>query len=69
MEPGWIKIYSTTQSIQASLIQGMLKENGIESVILNRQDSEFLVGEVQLYVHQSDAAKAKELIESTQEND
>jgi hypothetical protein len=40
----------------------MLKEHDIESVIINRQDSEFLVGEVDLYVHNSYAEKASALI-------
>ncbi|MBX5439774.1 MAG: DUF2007 domain-containing protein [Thermoflavifilum sp.] len=67
METDWVKIYSTRQSYEAALIQGMLKEHGIESVILNRQDSEFLVGEIHLYVHQTEAQKARQLIEETRE--
>ncbi|SFV30843.1 putative signal transducing protein [Thermoflavifilum thermophilum] len=67
METEWVKIYSTRQSYEAALIQGMLKEHGIESVIMNRQDSEFLVGEIHLYVYQSDAEQARKLIEETRE--
>jgi len=67
METDWVKIYTTRQSYEAALIQGMLKEYGIESVMMNRQDSEFLVGEIHLYVHRSDAEEAIRLIEATRE--
>ena len=67
METDWVKIYTARQSYEAALIQGMLKEYGIESVMMNRQDSEFLVGEIHLYVHRSDAEEAIRLIEQTRE--
>jgi hypothetical protein len=67
METDWVKIYTTKQSYEAALIQGMLKEHGIESIIMNRQDSEFLVGEIHLYVYRSDAEEARKLIEKTRE--
>jgi Putative prokaryotic signal transducing protein len=63
MEKDWIQVFSARQSYTAELVKGMLKENNISSIILNRQDSEFLVGEVQVYVHEENAKKASELIQ------
>jgi hypothetical protein len=48
---GWFKLYSTKNYIEASMIKGLLEENNIKTIILNRQDSSYLVfGEIELYV-------------------
>jgi len=48
---GWVKLYSTKNYLEANIIKGMLEENNIQAVILNRQDSSYLViGEVEIYV-------------------
>lgn len=63
MEKEWVKIYATTFFAQAEIIKGMLHENEIESVIINKQDSSYIsFGEVELYVHQDDVIKAKHLV-------
>lgn len=48
---GWFKLYSTKNYLEANIIKGKLEENNIQAVILNRQDSSYLViGEVEIYV-------------------
>jgi hypothetical protein len=48
---GWYKLYSTKNYSEASIIKGWLEENNIHAVILNRQDSNYLViGEIEIYV-------------------
>jgi hypothetical protein len=48
---GWVKLYSTKNYLEANIIKGKLEENNIQAVILNRQDSSYLViGEVEIYV-------------------
>ncbi len=48
---GWFKLYSTKNYLEATIIKGKLEENNIQAVILNRQDSSYLViGEVEIYV-------------------
>jgi len=40
----------------------MLRENDIDAVIVNRQDSELVpLGEVYVYVHQDNGEKARQL--------
>ena len=47
----WFKLYSTKNYLEANIIKGMLEENNIKAVILNRQDSSYLAfGEIELYV-------------------
>lgn len=68
MENDWTKIYSTSKSFQAEMIKGMLEENGIHSVVINKQDSSYLVfGESEVYVKRDDVVKAMNLINSRQE--
>jgi hypothetical protein len=65
MEKDWIKIFDTTSPFEAELIKGMLLENGVNAVLLNRQDSSYLQalpGQAEVYVHVSQEAQALELI-------
>jgi len=48
---GWFKLYSTKNYLEASIIKGKLEDNNIQAVILNRQDSSYIVvGEIEIYV-------------------
>ena len=48
---GWYKLYITRNYAEASIIKGMLEENSIEVVILNKLDSSYLsFGDIELYV-------------------
>jgi len=57
---GWYKLYITRNYAEASIIKGMLEENNIEVVIMNKLDSSYLnFGDIELYVpaHFKDIAK------------
>jgi hypothetical protein len=48
---GWFRLYTTQNYVEANIIKGMLEENNIQAIILNMQDSSYLVfGEIELYV-------------------
>ncbi|HYK46380.1 MAG TPA: DUF2007 domain-containing protein [Parafilimonas sp.] len=48
---GWFKLYSTKNYAEANILKGMLEENNIRAVILNKLDSSYLsFGEIELYV-------------------
>ena len=48
---GWFKLYCTKNYLEANIIKCKLEENNIQAVILNRQDSSYVViGEVEIYV-------------------
>ncbi len=56
----WYLLYSTRNPAQASILQGMLEENHIKVVMMNKQDSSYLnFGDIELYVpsHLKDLAK------------
>lgn len=65
MYPDWVKIYSADTPFKAELIIGVLQENGIEAVMFNKQDSAYLFGEIEVYVHRNSVVLAKRIIENT----
>lgn len=70
MEKDRVKVFDSNISFEAEIVKGMLLENEIDAVVVNRQDSSFvqmLPGMDEVYVHNSNEAKAKELIAASQE--
>jgi hypothetical protein len=62
---GWIKVYSSTQVFKVELMKGVLENNGMDAVIVNRQDSSYLTfGEIELYTLKIYANKAIGIIAS-----
>lgn len=66
MEENWVKVYSSSKLYEIELIRGLLKENNIESVTMDKQDSAYLFGVIELYVNVENAFRAKQLIEQSQ---
>ncbi|MDO9512615.1 MAG: DUF2007 domain-containing protein [Bacteroidales bacterium] len=54
--------YRAGKMYEAELIKGLLLENGIEAVLMNKRDSEFLIGDVEVLVPVESMQKALELI-------
>ena len=63
MTKEWVMVYSAFKAYKIDIIQGLLAESGIESNTINKQDSNYLFGEIELYVCNDDAFKAKQIIE------
>jgi hypothetical protein len=62
MEKGWIAVYTTNKSYQAELFREVLGDNGIESFIINKQDSSYKFGNIEVYVKRDNVLKAKILV-------
>lgn len=62
MDEKWTKIYTVERPYNAELIKGMLEEDGINCVIMNKRDSELPIGDVEIYVENENAERAKEII-------
>jgi len=62
MDKEWVLIYSSSQLFEVELLSGMLNENDIESIVINKQDSLYLIGEIELHVPIDNILKAKQLI-------
>lgn len=59
----WVIVFTSPQIWEAELIKELLKQNDIESISLNKRDSAYLIGEVEIYVTTADAFKAKQIIQ------
>ncbi len=64
MDNDWVKIYESSKQYEAEIISGMLEENEIECIIMNKQDSVYLFGEIELYVKREEILRAKTLIQN-----
>ena len=69
MNPNWTKIRVYNQLIQAEIVKQMLLENQIPAVLLNKQDSSYLFGVIELYVDLENQLEAMALIDSFSEED
>lgn len=64
MDSDWIKIYSSNQEFEALIRKGVLEEQEIDCVIINKKDSAYLFGEVELYVPKEQVLSASNLLNS-----
>jgi hypothetical protein len=62
MSENWEVVYSTNQLYDAEMAKDMLADNEIECVIMNKQDSTYRFGEIEVCVPTVDVLKAKHLI-------
>ncbi|MDQ1148361.1 putative signal transducing protein [Sphingobacterium zeae] len=66
MENDWKRIKTYTNAIQAEIVKQMLEEHGIPAVVLNKQDSSYLFGKIELYVNEGSIEMAERLIEEAE---
>ncbi len=64
MEENWIKIKSTHKLYIAELWKSNLADKNIWSVIINKKDSSYLIGEIELYVKSEDVTIASSILEN-----
>jgi hypothetical protein len=59
MENNWVKIYSSNQATQIEFAKSLMEEASIETFEINKTDSTYLLGEIELYVDQTLVDKAQ----------
>lgn len=62
MLDNWITVYSTTQLYEAEMVKSIMADNEIECVIMNKKDSTYGFGEIEVCVTTDDAFRANQLI-------
>jgi hypothetical protein len=62
MEKEWVRIFETSDAIKIEISQSLLDESGIDSVIMNKKDSIYNFGEMELYVHRDNVIRSKQII-------
>ena len=63
MEANLVLIFSTGQAYQAEMARQMLSDHNIQSFLINKQDSAYKFGVVELYVNRDEVIRAKMLIQ------
>jgi hypothetical protein len=62
MEKGWAKIWETPNEIRSEIAKQILEENDIEAILINKIDSFYKVGDIEIYVSLDDILRAKKLL-------
>jgi hypothetical protein len=62
MPENWVKVYGVSQEYEAEMVTGLLKENEIDCVVINKKDSAYLFGELEIFVDVENAFLAKQII-------
>jgi len=62
MEKNWTKIYSTNKLHLAEITKAVLADHEIITFMLNKKDSMYLFGEIELYALQDDVLRAINII-------
>ena len=66
----WSILKTSNQVFELEMMKGFLLENGINAVVMNKQDSSYQVfGEGELIVKKEDIQRAKELLNQSDERD
>ncbi len=58
----WKKVYENSFEHKVRIMQALLSEADIKSVVMNKKDSAYLFGAIELYVQADDVLRAKDLI-------
>ncbi|MFN8135457.1 MAG: DUF2007 domain-containing protein [Bacteroidales bacterium] len=62
MFDNWVVIYASDQLYKAEMARDYLNDHGIECVIMNKKDSAYMFGDIEVYVPTEEAFSAKQLI-------
>jgi hypothetical protein len=58
----WVCIYSSKLIHKVEIVQAVLTDNNINSVVVNKQDSAYHFGDIELHVHPDDSVHAIHII-------
>jgi hypothetical protein len=67
MEKNWVCIYSTEASYLAEIVKDVLQEHDIDAVIINKQDTNYHFGLLEIYVERDNAIRSKHLLKDIRE--
>ncbi|MDA3890648.1 MAG: DUF2007 domain-containing protein [Salinivirgaceae bacterium] len=62
MGKDWAIAYSTGQLYLAEMVKDILEDNQMEVVLMNKQDTFYHFGEIEVYVRPEDIIRAKFII-------
>lgn len=66
MQSDWVLVYSVDLMYKAILMKEKLLEEGIHAFIMNKKDSNYAFGEVEIYVKADDALKSIHIVKKSE---
>ena len=63
MPDDWIRVYSSNKVHIIEILKQVLSDGGIKAMTIDKRDSAYLFGDIELYVKNDDVMKAKVLID------
>ncbi|MFH0896363.1 MAG: DUF2007 domain-containing protein [Bacteroidota bacterium] len=69
MDKDWAIIFSAEDFYKVELYRSLLEENGIESIVINKQDSMYVTinAGIELYVKRDNVIQAMHLLENSEQ--
>jgi Flp pilus assembly CpaF family ATPase len=62
----WVKIFESPDQVKVGILKQLMEDYDIEAVMVNKKDSMYNFGEVELYVNATKAVRAHHLISSNE---
>lgn len=62
MDEQWEVIFRCSAGYKAEILKALLEENDIPGFIIDKKDSSYLFGEIELYVKQENVLAAKQIV-------
>lgn len=69
MEKNWVSVFNTDKAYLAEIAKEVLLEEGIAAVTINKKDSNYLFGVVELYVERENAVRSKHLLKNIENSE
>lgn len=64
MKRKWVKVVTTSNNIHATMLKNLLDNEGLEVVLVNKQDSAYVaIGEIELRVPHDQVIIAKRILQ------
>lgn len=62
MDKDWVKIYTSNNFYKAEIVRQVLIDHEINAVMMNKQDTAYKFGDVQVHIPHADFQNALEII-------
>lgn len=62
MDENWVKIYTSTDFYKAEIVRQVLIDHEIEAVLMNKQDTSYKFGQVEVHIPSVHFQEALEII-------
>jgi hypothetical protein len=60
MEKEWVKVFEAPDELKIDLARQLLANIEIDSVVINKKDRSYGIGDIEIYVHRDNVIRAKQ---------